>query len=121
MSKRTPSICHHKASGQAVVRIDGKDYYLGTYGSAESQTEYDRLVAEWLGNGQRLVSSAPVTDQLSVNEIALVYWECAVSYYQWARGTVPASRTRSASSRNCTAARRRGHSARGLSKPAVSA
>jgi hypothetical protein len=48
MNRRTPSYCHHKATGQAVVRIDGKDRYLGKYGSQESRQEYDRLIAEWL-------------------------------------------------------------------------
>ena len=45
---KVPSYCQHKASGQAVVRIDGVDHYLGPYGSPSSQDEYQRLVAEWL-------------------------------------------------------------------------
>ena len=43
MSKRTPSLCHHKASNQGVVRINGRDHYCGTYGTPEAQAEYDRL------------------------------------------------------------------------------
>jgi hypothetical protein len=46
MVKRTPSYCLHKATGQAVVRIDGKDSYLGKYGTPDSQSEYNRLVSE---------------------------------------------------------------------------
>jgi hypothetical protein len=34
--KRKPSYLLHKATGQARVRIDGKDEYLGEYGSLES-------------------------------------------------------------------------------------
>ena len=30
-TQRTPSYCLHRASGQAVVRIDGKDHYLEKY------------------------------------------------------------------------------------------
>ncbi len=30
MSYRTPTYCLHKATGQAVVRIDGKDHYSGS-------------------------------------------------------------------------------------------
>lgn len=35
MSKRTPTYRHHKASGQSVVTLVGKDFYLGKYGSPE--------------------------------------------------------------------------------------
>ncbi|WP_417847301.1 hypothetical protein [Thalassoglobus sp.] len=30
---KVPSYCLHKASGQAVVRINGRDHYLGLYGT----------------------------------------------------------------------------------------
>jgi hypothetical protein len=78
---RTPAYCLHKATGQAVVRIDGKDYYLGKHGSPESRAEYDRLIAEWLGNGRRL---APLTtgDGQTVAELVLSYWRWAEGYYR---------------------------------------
>jgi site-specific recombinase XerD len=82
---RTPSYCHHKASGQAVVRIDGKDYYLGKHDSPESRAEYDRLMSEWLGNGRRL--AAPTTaDSLTVAELLLSYWRWAEQNYRTADG-----------------------------------
>jgi integrase len=84
MSRRTPSYCHHKASGQAVVRINGKDHYLGTYGSPESHAEYDRLIAEWLSHG-RTLACATIHDGLSVNELALAHWHWAVAYYRWGK------------------------------------
>jgi hypothetical protein len=34
-----PSYCLHKASGKAVVRLDGVDHYLGPHGSPESINE----------------------------------------------------------------------------------
>ena len=46
-SGKVPSYCHHKSSGRAVVRIDGRDHYLGPYGSSESYERYARLIAEW--------------------------------------------------------------------------
>lgn len=46
--KRKPSYLLHQSTGQARVRIDGKDHYLGAYGSPESRDRYDDLVAEWL-------------------------------------------------------------------------
>src|SRR5262249_43554372 len=80
-TQRTPSYCRHKATGQAVVRIDGKDRYLGKYGTPESQTEYDRLIAEWLGNGRRLVP-ATAADGLTVAELILSYWRWAEGFYR---------------------------------------
>ena len=38
----------HRASGQAVVTIQGRDFYLGPWKSKASRVEYDRLIGEWL-------------------------------------------------------------------------
>ena len=81
MNKRTPSYCHHKGSGQAVVRIDGKDHYLGKYDSEESRQEYDRLIAEWLAAGRRL-PEAKTGDGLTVNDLILAYWRWAEKNYR---------------------------------------
>src|SRR4051812_39162345 len=73
-SIRTPKYRHHKPSGQAVVTLDGKDFYLGRHGSPESRAEYDRMIAEWLSNGRRLtVASSDTGADLSVNEMLLAY------------------------------------------------
>jgi hypothetical protein len=45
---RIPKLTHHKASGQAVVRLSGSDCYLGPWGSRTARDEYDRRIAEWL-------------------------------------------------------------------------
>jgi hypothetical protein len=74
MTPHTPSYCLHKASGQAVVRIDGKDHYLGQYGSEGSRRAYDRLVAEWLAPGRRRPGAG---GGLTVNELILAYWRWA--------------------------------------------
>ena len=42
-----PKYCLHKASGQAFVTINGRERYLGKYGSPESQIRYKQLVVEW--------------------------------------------------------------------------
>ena len=44
---KVPNYCHHKASGKEVVRIGGRDQYLGPYGSSESHAAYERVLAEW--------------------------------------------------------------------------
>ena len=47
-----PRYRHHKATGQAVVTVFGKDRYLGPWQSKASRAEYDRLIAEWLAAGR---------------------------------------------------------------------
>src|SRR5271166_6097771 len=85
---RTPSYRHHKPSGQAVVTLDGRDIYLGRYGSPESRAEFDRLLAEWLSNGRRLPAPASGSD-LTVNELASAYLDHADSYCHLLGGSKP--------------------------------
>jgi integrase len=80
-AQRTPSYCHHRATGQAVVRLDGRDYYLGKYGSTASRAEYDRLIAQWLSNGRSL-GGPNDPGGLSINELILRYLEFARQHYQ---------------------------------------
>jgi len=74
--RKVPSYCRHKASGQAYVTLEGREHYLGVYGTPESRERYARLIAEHTA----AVTSASVTpassaEVLSVNELALLYWE----------------------------------------------
>ena len=39
---RPPKYRHYKPKGLAVVRIDGKDHYLGKFGSEQSHEKYRR-------------------------------------------------------------------------------
>jgi hypothetical protein len=83
-----PFYRHHRQSGQAVVTLtDGfggrRDVLLGKYGSAASRSAYDRVIAEWIGNGRRLCTL--VADDLSMNELALAYWNHAKAYHQWGK------------------------------------
>jgi integrase len=78
---RQPSYRHHKPSGQAVVTLDGKDRYLGRYGTPESEAEYDRLISEWLAHGRRLPAPGTAGSDLSVNEMLLAYLHHAEGYY----------------------------------------
>lgn len=50
---RPPSYRRH-ASGQGVVRLNGKDFYLGSYGTPESRQTYDRLIAEWYASSRQI-------------------------------------------------------------------
>lgn len=80
MSDSVPSYRLHKATGQAVVTLNGRDYYLGTHASPESRAEYDRLVAEWLAHGRRL-PTAQEMGGLSLVEFFLAYLHFAREYY----------------------------------------
>jgi hypothetical protein len=51
MPKSKPSYQHHNGSGQAKVRIDNKDIYLGPFGSPESRECFDERGTEQLSRG----------------------------------------------------------------------
>ena len=76
LTKRKPSYLLHKTSGQARVRIDGKDHYLGPHNSPESIDRYNELVDEWLAR-QGDVSAFTLT----VDHLALLYLKYADGYY----------------------------------------
>ena len=48
MTVRPPKYQLHKATGQARVRINGHDIYLGKYRSPESEERYRQVIADWL-------------------------------------------------------------------------
>jgi integrase len=91
MSRRKdPKYRHHKARNLAVVRIEGKDHYLGRYGSEESKAEYHRLLADWRAGLLRVGRDGPSTVDdgrpredaaITVLELANRYWEFARQYY----------------------------------------
>lgn len=73
-----PGYQFHKSSGQARVRLNGQDYYLGPYNSPESQAEYRLLVARWLQNGGRL---PPSQESYTIDHLLHGYLLYARSYY----------------------------------------
>jgi integrase len=75
-----PSCTLHKASGHAVVRLSGRDHYLGRYGTPEAVAAYDRAIAEWLAGGR----VAPPADNqaLTVEDVLARFWVFAEGYYQ---------------------------------------
>jgi len=77
---RVPSYRHHKATGRAVVTINGRDHYLGPYNSPESRERYQRLIAEYLAGGG-LTRRKPAGASYTVAELAAAYLEWARSWY----------------------------------------
>ncbi len=51
-----PAYRRHKSTGQAVVTVNGRDFYLGQDNTAASRREYDRMIAEWQLGGRSLPS-----------------------------------------------------------------
>jgi integrase len=76
-----PKYRKHRASGQAVVTLNGRDCYLGTHGTKASRIEYDRLIAEWLAAGRQLAAVDLGTD-LTIAELLIRYWRFAELHYR---------------------------------------
>ncbi|OAI40312.1 hypothetical protein AYO40_04895 [Planctomycetaceae bacterium SCGC AG-212-D15] len=95
-----PSYRLHKASGQAVVVLNGKSVYLGRFDSAESKQKYERTVEEWLANHRLLPGPAPTPPvsatapasapesapvataaALTIEGLVLAYWRFVKGYY----------------------------------------
>ncbi|MEZ6235856.1 MAG: hypothetical protein R3B68_16875 [Phycisphaerales bacterium] len=82
--QKIPSYRLHKAWGLAVVRLDGKDIYLGKHGSPESRAEYNRVIAEWLTSRRAALLAEPGSGpppDLTVAELVDGFFEWADGYY----------------------------------------
>ncbi len=81
---RVPALTLHKPTGQARVRIEGRDHYLGSFGTDEAQERYKRLIAEWLSGQLATVSGVDVVSpgaSLSINVLIYRYLPWAKGYY----------------------------------------
>jgi integrase len=70
----------HRASGQAVVRLGGRDFYLGRWKSPEAEVAYHRRIAEWLSAGPYMAGADQRLE--TITELVDVYYAEAVRYYQ---------------------------------------
>lgn len=80
---KLPGYLHHRPSGQARVRLNGVDHYLGPYGSEESRVEYAKLISQY-ANGQPVDPLAKSTlgdAGLTVNELCLAFFRHAKKHY----------------------------------------
>lgn len=80
---KVPAYCLHKASGRAIVRLNGRDHYIGVYGSPESHERYAQLIAGWRESvaPATVHSRGPGRSVVSINEMLLAYVEFASGYY----------------------------------------
>jgi integrase len=88
LSNRLPSYRLHKPSGQAIVTLDGRDFYLGTHSTDESRDRYKLIIQEWLASQKKLPPSGPTGSRsqtpinITINEIFLPYWKHVQQYYR---------------------------------------
>jgi len=74
-----PTYRFHKSSGQAVTWIQGRYYYLGRFGSAESHQEYHKLLAKFHANPG---SFGVDKSRLSIAEGAVRFLRHCKEYYK---------------------------------------
>lgn len=74
-----PRYRRHKSTGQAVVRLEGRDIYLGKHGTAASREAYKRFVAEWSQNGGKLPAPKHTA---TITEVIVAYVDFATGYYR---------------------------------------
>jgi hypothetical protein len=74
-----PKLCCHKATGQGYLTLNGREHYLGRFGSAEAEAKYEELIGLWLAHGRRLPEPEAT---LTVNEVLLAYDCYAEGHYK---------------------------------------
>ena len=75
-SIRPPGYLFHEPSGQARVRINAKDRYLGPHGSPESKSRYDDLIHKW-----RRDNVSDDRHTTTIDDLVLDYMEHAKDHY----------------------------------------
>ena len=78
LSVKNPSLRQHKASGQAVVTLGGRDFDLGPWKSPASKVEYKRRMREWNAGGGIHQADA---HGLTLVELLAAFKRHAKSYY----------------------------------------
>ena len=84
-----PKYLHHKPSGQARIRVAGKDVYLGDYGSEASKKEYARICAELESKVPAAVvgnTKSKIPKTATVVDVVGAFWEHAAQHYLDADG-----------------------------------
>ncbi|WP_166831849.1 hypothetical protein [Thalassoroseus pseudoceratinae] len=75
--KDVPAHVHHKPTGKGRVRINGRDFYTGPWGTSEAEEAYRRIIGEYLLTGKLPGSRNDAPAPLSVNELIFQYWRHA--------------------------------------------
>ena len=78
--QRVPGYLLHKPTGQARVRINGKDHWLGKHGSPESHQQYAELIEEFVSGNEIMP-----THDYTVSQVIALFWRRAKQRYGSAR------------------------------------
>lgn len=81
--RRLPKYRHHKTTNRAVVRVHGRDVYLGPFRSPESLERYARIVAD-MATGTRpdlATPRSPAPAALTVSGLVDAFLDHAERYY----------------------------------------
>jgi len=79
---RPPGHCRHKAKNLGYVRLSGRTFYTGRWGTEEAERRYERLLAEWLRSGKVLPGEDDDGSGYWIIDLIADYWEHTKSYYQ---------------------------------------
>jgi integrase len=82
LAYRLPRARLHKASGLARVRIDGRDHYLGQFGTPEAKDAYDQLIAEYLAGKREPDVRAADDPGPAIVEVISAHREHAAVHYR---------------------------------------
>ncbi|QOV90203.1 hypothetical protein [Humisphaera borealis] len=80
LSSHIPKYSRHQR-GQAFVKVDGRQIWLGRYGDPASREKYDRFVAQWLANGRVLLPLVAPAPTSTVRNLLVPYWSWAKERY----------------------------------------
>jgi len=69
-----PSYRLHRPSGQGVVTLNGRDFYLGPYRDGGSRDRYEELLGHWFTNGRRMSDEVPQAHVLTTGDLILRYY-----------------------------------------------
>ena len=75
-----PTYRKHKASGQAIVKIEGQAIYLGPHGSKASIKAFDDVISLWTDNGRRLPKD--LMTPFTITELCVAYFKRCKKYYR---------------------------------------
>ena len=73
--KRPPKLCRNKHRDFAYITVNGKQVYLGKWGSDEAQAAYDRFVIDWAKANQLGQEVDPRTSQPLLLEMICAFIE----------------------------------------------
>jgi hypothetical protein len=83
-SPHVPQYRHYRPKDLAVVRLNGRDHYLGKYGSETSREKYRQLIADFLSATPAPAVASPARNpgvELTVEKLASAYFDSHVSSY----------------------------------------